>query len=101
MSAPGFTAESALYRSRAYYSAGVSAPRTAGESIAPAFWEEIGEFFSDVGKAVVGPACRAGCWGAGGALASGCTAGSVGAGAAACAFAAGALASACSDSCPD
>jgi hypothetical protein len=92
---PGFTAETTLSRSRTQYSTGVASAYAGGNSVTPAFWKEIGNFFSSIAPV----ACRAGCWAAGGALASACTVETVGAGVQLCAAAAGALASTCSDAC--
>jgi len=100
MRAPGFTAEATLlYRSHANYSVGVASAYAGGNTVTPAFWAEIGDFFSDVADVVAAPACRAACWGLGGAIATGCTVETFGAAAPYCAGGAAALASACSDSC--
>jgi hypothetical protein len=91
LSMPGFTAETSLYQHTTSYRmmAGSNGMvQGGGNSVSPAFWRELW-----------GKACRAGCWAAGGLMASGCTALTSGVGAGGCIAAAGAGASICSDSC--
>jgi hypothetical protein len=91
---PGFTAETALSRSHTHYSAGISAC-TGGNSVTPAFWKEIGHFFTRIAA----PACRASCWGLGAAAATLCTVETVGTLVPQCLAGAAAATSICSDAC--
>jgi len=94
MRAPGFTAETALHGSAGCHPGALFSNRPES-SVDPVFWKELWEGVKSVGTV----ACRAGCWAAGGTLASACTVETVGTGAPLCAAAAGAMASVCSDAC--
>jgi hypothetical protein len=94
MTAPGFTANEALYRSSTNYSGGLAA-YARGDSVTPAFWKEIGHFLTSAAHV----ACRATCWGVGAAVGTTCTAETYGAAAPYCAAIVAAATSACSDAC--